>query len=192
MSYFKSDAKESKFLADRIPVYVFPAFVGSGRILLAMALAGLTTALLLHNKAASEPLFWWLGALAYLASLVLVISGIYAINVIPPAPTHWLPAEPPERPPVLLRGGGEQTGSEEASPIVHHGPGSRLGDLLVNQWHLITPRQLERALAQQRNTGRPLSYVLARMGLLTDEALEQILGLQAAAQDPWHDTPRHD
>ncbi len=191
MSYFKSDAKESIFLADRVPVYVFPAFVGSGRILLAMALAGLTTALLLHNKAASEPLFWWLGALAYLASLVLVISGIYAINVIPPAPPKWLPDEPPARPPVLHRG-GEQTGSEGASAVVHHGPDSRLGDLLVNQWHLITPRQLERALAQQRNTDRPLSYVLARMGLLTDEALEQILGLQAAAQDPWHDTPRHD
>ncbi len=192
MSYFKSDAKESKYLADKIPIYVFPAFVGSGRILLAMALAGITTALLLHSGAASDILFWWLGALAYLASLILVISGIYAINVIPTVPPKRLPDERPNHPPALRRDGIPATTSQATPAYVHHGHKSRLGDLLVNQWHLITPKQLERALAQQRNTGRPLSYVLARMGLLTDEALEHILGLQAAAQDPWHDAPLHD
>jgi hypothetical protein len=193
MSYFKSDARESKYLVDRVPVYVFPAFVGSGRILLGMALAGLTTVILMHSKAAGEPLFWWLAVLAYLSSVILVVSGIYAINVVPPATSHALPAEPPARPPGPLRRAGETPAlSGPAAPTSSHATVTRLGDLLVNHWRVITPQQLKLAQVQQENTGRQLSYVLTRMGLLTDETLEQILGLQAAAQDPWHDAPRHD
>ncbi len=189
MSYFKHDAEQSRYFADRLPVYVFPALVGSGRILLGMALSGMTTAIMLHSKAGGEPIFWWMAVAAYASSLVLVVSGIYAVNVIPeqgrrvprplpsappPRRVKPLPKEPVEEPPV-------DSGPERRT---------RIGDLLVEKWQLLSADQLARALAEQEESERSLIYVLARMGLLTDEGLEKILDVQSAATDPWHDAPR--
>lgn len=189
MSYFKHDAEESRYFADRLPIYVFPAFVGSGRILLGMALSGMTTAIMLHSKAGGEPIFWWMAIAAYTSSLVLVVSGIYAINVIPeqrervrrPAPTA-----PPRR-------RVEPLPKETVGELpVDLGPQrrTRIGDLLVETWQLLSAEQLVRAESEQEESGRSLIYVLARRGLLTDERLESILDVQSAAADPWHDTPR--
>ena len=189
MSYFKHDAEESRYFADRLPIYVFPAFVGSGRILLGMALSGMTTAIMLHSKAGGEPIFWWMAVAAYTSSLVLVVSGIYAINVIPeqrervrrPVPT----APPRQRVEPLPK---ETVGELP----VDSGPQrrTRIGDLLVEKWQLLSAEQLARAESEQEESGRSLIYVLARRGLLTDEGLERILDVQSAAADPWHDTPR--
>ena len=189
MSYFKHDAEESRYFADRLPIYVFPAFVGSGRILLGMALSGMTTAIMLHSKAGGEPIFWWMAIAAYTSSLVLVVSGIYAINVIPeqrervrrPAPTA-----PPRR-------RVEPLPKETVGELpVDLGPQrrTRIGDLLVEKWQVLSAEQLARAESEQEESGRSLIYVLARRGLLTDERLESILDVQSAAADPWHDTPR--
>ena len=189
MSYFKHDAEESRYFADRLPIYVFPAFVGSGRILLGMALSGMTTAIMLHSKAGGEPIFWWMAVAAYASSLVLVVSGIYAINVSPeqrervrrPAPTA-----PPRR-------RVEPLPKETVGELpVDSGPQrrTRIGDLLVEKWQLLSAEQLARAESEQEESGRSLIYVLARRGLLTDEGLESILDVQSAAADPWHDTPR--
>ena len=69
---------------------------------------------------------------------------------------------------------------------------TRIGDLLVEKWQLLSPEQLARAKGEQEESGRSLIYVLAKTGLLTDDGLEKILDVQSAASDPWHDAPRRD
>jgi hypothetical protein len=192
MSYFRRETEQSKHLVDRLPVYIFPAFVGSGRMLLGMALAGVTTAILLHSRAAAEPTFWWLGMVAYMASVVLVVSGIYAVNVIPPHESILLQPERELRPPAPGRPLVEEPRPAPPAAKAPEHRQSLLTDLLVDQWRLITKEQLRQALVRQANSGRSLVHELARMGLLTDEDLERVLTVQAAAQDPWHDAPRHD
>jgi len=189
VSYFKHDAEQSRYFADRLPVYVFPAFVGSGRILLGMALSGITTAVMLHSKAGGEPIFWWMAVAAYASSLVLVVSGIYAVNVIPEQRKRVRRPLPPAPPPQRVKPLPKEPAAE---PPVDSGPErrTRIGDLLVEKWQLLSAEQLARALDEQEASGRGLIYVLARMGLLTDEGLEKILGVQSAEADPWHDAPR--
>lgn len=189
MSYFKHDAEQSRYVADRLPIYVFPAFVGSGRILLGMVLSGITTAIMMRSKAGGDPMFWWLAGAAYVSSLVLVVSGIYAVNVIPERRKrlrHPLPPPPPPRrvKPLPEAPVGERP---EASQPERR---TRIGDLLVEKWQVLSAEQLARALSEQEDSGRSLIYVLARMGLVTDEGLEKILEVQSAAADPWHDAPR--
>lgn|GEM_PF-3903175 len=191
MSYYKRNGARSRFIADRLPVYVFPAFVGSGRILVGMALAGATTVLLLHTRAGGGPIFWWLGGIAYLASLILVISGIYAVNVIPerhgrvvrvspPPPSPPRPDRPP--PQQQTRDSAEESKQKQLD---------RLGYLLVHRWRLIDEEQFERIVARQKSTGESLVSILASTGFLTDEDLENLLAFQAA-KDPWYNAPRHD
>jgi hypothetical protein len=193
MSYFKRDADQSQYLADRLPIYVFPAFVGSGRMLLGMALAAVTTAILVRTGAAAETIFWWLGMFAYLASVVLVVSGIFAVNVIPPkAVHHEAPgAELELKPPGRSGPAAQETARHAPLSATPEERQSHLTVLLVERWGLITKEQLSRALIRQANSGRSLVDELARMGLLTDEKLEHVLALQAAEQDPWHEAPRH-
>ncbi len=200
MSYFMHDSREARHLVDKLPVYVFPAFVGSGRILLGMALAGVTTAILLHTHAAGDSVFWWLGLFAYMASVVLTVSGIFAVNYIPPQHSdlhHGRPSaatHPPSRPvlplvdqptPSPVSGGAGE--SVQGTP---RGVRSHLGDLLVDSWKLITDEQLRRAQTRQSNSDRSLVHELARMNLLTDKDLEHILEVQAADADPWHNASR--
>ena len=189
MSYFKHDAEQSRYFADRLPVYVFPAFVGSGRILLGMVLSGITTAVMLHSKAGGEPIFWWMAVAAYASSLVLVVSGIYAVNVIPEQRRRVRRPLPPAPPPQRVKPLPKEPAEE---PQVASGPErrTRIGGLLVEKWQLLSAEQLARALDEQEASGRALIYVLARMGLLTDEGLEKILDVQSAAVDPWHAAPR--
>lgn len=196
MSYFRRESRESAFPGDRLPVYIFPAFVGSGRILLGMALAGVTTAIMLESRAGSELIFWWLAAVAYLSSLILVISGIYAVNVIPPrrelAGKH-VRTRPAPRPPRVVAQSPEPAPAPSAAgaaPSPPEEPRGRLGDLLVDHWQVLTTEQLSQARDEQEKTGRSLVHVLAEKGLLTDAVLEDILSLHSAAQDPWHDSPR--
>ena len=53
----------------------------------------------------------------------------------------------------------------------------RLGDILIEQ-HLITPQELERALAEQQTTQKPLGQVLRAMGLISERKLLQVLAQQ--------------
>lgn len=188
MSYFKHDAEQSRYVADRLPIYVFPAFVGSGRMLLGMALSGITTAIMMHSKAGGDPMFWWLAGAAYTSSLVLVVSGIYAVNRIPEQRKRLqrpLTPPPPRRVKPLPKAPADER--PEASEPARR---TRIGDLLVEKWQLLSAEELARALSEQEDSGRSLIYVLARTGLLTDDGLEKILDVQSAAADPWHDSPR--
>ncbi len=190
MSYYRRGSDESRYAVDRLPIYVFPAFVGSGRILLGMALAGITTAILLHSRAAGDPVFWWLGLIAYMASVVLVVSGIYAVNVVPPHETAVVEPEPPPAPPgPSIPVIDVPAPAAPAAGALGHRM-SHLADLLVNQWHLVSQEQLSRAAVRQANSGRSLVHELTRMGLLTDDDLERILAHPAGVEDPSQDTPR--
>jgi adsorption protein B len=53
----------------------------------------------------------------------------------------------------------------------------RLGDLLLER-RFVTVRQLDQALARQKETGQKLGSVLVDMGFLEDEKLLQTLGMQ--------------
>jgi hypothetical protein len=59
----------------------------------------------------------------------------------------------------------------------------RLGELLCEVRH-ITPKQLDRALAEQRRTGHKLGAILIRMALLTRPELDASLAFQAQRDDP--------
>ncbi|MBN1458100.1 MAG: hypothetical protein JXA57_01095 [Armatimonadetes bacterium] len=195
MSYYKEHGKQSQFRADRLPVYVFPAFVGSGRMLLGMTLAGLMTAVIMHSSAAASVAFWWLAAVVYVSSVIMVATGIYAINTEPqPKEKEVLPPPPPRRPAASRAfTPPELIGPEPAMPDVELTElGNRLGDLLVKEWRLLNERQLARAQSEQEQTGQSLVQVLGRLGMLSDEDLERILEVRSAALDPWHDSPRHD
>lgn len=189
MSYYRRNSYESDHLVDRLPVYVFPAFVGSGRMLLGMALAGLTTAIIMKTRLIVEPMMWWLAGCAYLASALLIITGVYAVNYLPPKSTTTAhPQEPVVRPPGL----SPPVSSASPAPATVTLPRAQnhLDDLLVKRWKIITEEQLARAHTRQANSGRSLVHELSRMGLLTDERLEQILEVQTEANDPWYGASR--
>jgi hypothetical protein len=166
-------------------------------MLLGMALAGLMTAVIMHSRAAATPAFWWLAGLAYAASVVMVVTGIYAINMEPQARrrTPLPPPGPPPRGPSATR---VFTSPRLVGPVLAKSEvelaelRQRIGDLLVEEWGLVSRQQLDRARAEQERTGQSLVEVLGRLGLLSDEDLERILELRSAALDPWHDTPRHE
>jgi type IV pilus assembly protein PilB len=53
----------------------------------------------------------------------------------------------------------------------------RLGDLLIED-HLVTPENLERAIAEQKKTGQMLGATLIRMGLVSEQQLLLVLQRQ--------------
>src|SRR5437762_14274568 len=53
----------------------------------------------------------------------------------------------------------------------------RIGDILVEK-KLVTPEELQRALAEQEKTGEFLGSILIRMGCLSEEQLLQSLSAQ--------------
>ena len=53
----------------------------------------------------------------------------------------------------------------------------KLGEVLIRSG-AITSVQLEKALDQQKNVGKPLGQILIRMGLITDEVLREAVGVQ--------------
>ena len=61
-------------------------------------------------------------------------------------------------------------------------PRVRLGELLVRAG-LITARQLDEALAEQRRVGKRLGSVLVELGLVSETQVTQILSQQLSV--PW-------
>ncbi len=78
--------------------------------------------------------------------------------------------------------------SEDQLRLFHR----KLGDLLLDR-RLITTRQLEQAMEQQKKTGRKLGDILVRMGVLWEEDLVSVLAqqknLQAVEIDPYATPP---
>jgi hypothetical protein len=84
----------------------------------------------------------------------------------------------------LARHPGRATKRQERA----HAPGvlPLLGELLVHKYHLITERDLARALARQRETGGRLGRVLVEMNLVKWPDLARVLEDQLSYGDPWH------
>jgi len=62
----------------------------------------------------------------------------------------------------------------------------RLGELLVYKYHLISERDLQRALAKQKEfAGRPVGEILVQMGRITWRDLARTLEDQLSYGDPW-------
>jgi hypothetical protein len=132
--------------------------------------------LLLHPKAAGEGLFWWVAGFAFVASVALVTSGIYAINTPPRQP------KPKYRPMARPRSAAAPLGRVTA-PEGQDAP--TLGELLVEHYQFIGADDLERALERQKATKKKLGETLVEMGLLSEEDLLRALNFQAELADPW-------
>lgn len=75
------------------------------------------------------------------------------------------------------RSGGEGTFSDGGTNSSGTKKGDKLGELLVQE-DLISPEQLETALAEQKVSGGRLSYHLSRLGYLEESELADILSRQ--------------
>lgn len=71
----------------------------------------------------------------------------------------------------------EHLGKPEDAVRVAAGARKKLGELLLHAGH-ITDRQLDKALAEQGETGEKLGEVLIRLGLLTERQLNGVLDFQ--------------
>ena len=184
----KRRAKDGSRVHD-LPWYACPAYVGSGRMLLGVALAMASTMALLHPRLAGERFAWWLAGLGFMASVALVVSGLNAVN-LPQPPVRQKPAPEPEPGKPAPEEGEASFARRVFPPEMRKAPD--LEDLLVNHCRLITAEQLAGAKARQRDTGQSLGQVLMRMGLLTDADLKRVLTVYAGLHDPWREAPRDD
>ncbi len=109
----------------------------------------------------NESLPWWgVGGITLLVGLLLVLSGLYARSRTPDIiPQVIVPEETPEA-------------REPLVPL--------LGALLVYKYELITDKQLQDALDEQRKTvpRRRLGEILVLKGLITLRELEEALASQ--------------
>lgn len=72
--------------------------------------------------------------------------------------------------------------------VIPREPGAlpRLGELLVYKYHMITEKDLQRALVKQREfAGRPLGEILVEMGRISWRDLAKTLEDQLSYGDPW-------
>lgn len=64
------------------------------------------------------------------------------------------------------------------NPLSDIPSGKRLGDLLLDA-NLINLDQLQKALAESKQTGEPLGKILLKRAYLTEDQLGEVLSLQA-------------
>ena len=76
--------------------------------------------------------------------------------------------------PLLLQ---ERLGSLSAAVKTAAGDRQQIGELLVSSGH-ITPKQLDRAISEQKQTGQKLGEVFIRLGILTEKHLSALLDYQ--------------
>jgi hypothetical protein len=62
---------------------------------------------------------------------------------------------------------------------------TRLGQLLVSPFGLLTEAQLEQALAAQRGTPKRLGQVLVELGFIGEDDLRAVLDYQLHEHDGW-------
>lgn len=98
-----------------------------------------------------------------------------------PAPAEAAAAEPTQP---ALPAGAEKTAVRQLKTISNR----KLGEIMM-QLSLLTPAQVEQALAHQRMTGCRLGEALIQMRVLSREAVESALRVQgvrrADRDDPW-------
>ena len=110
----------------------------------------------------------WVGALLLLGGTLVAISGGIRTGRRSPADSEIL--EP------------------RSNSVIPKVPNAlpRLGELLVYKYHLISERDLQQALAKQKEfAGRPVGEILVQMGRITWRDLAKTLEDQLSYGDPW-------
>jgi len=144
-----------------------PSVAGWARLALGVGLAA-TVGLSLLDPG-RESLQWLLAVFGLLSSLLLISAGLSAI---------------------LPTGRADQTSAEKTRPAApDEALVPSLGEFLVRECNLITPEELARALARQRETGRPLGETVMEMGLITSDDLKRVLRVHWGLRDLWRDSP---
>jgi hypothetical protein len=104
------------------------------------------------------------------------------LGIDPPPAAAELQPRPPELPTKT-----SLTPPKDGSPSLKLLSHKKLGEMLV-QMSLLTPSQVEQALAHQRLTGCRLGEALIQMRILARETVESALRMQGARRtndDPW-------
>lgn len=130
---------------------------------LAIALLGMAVAARAGARVASESGLWLAGAAALLGTLA-------ALALWWPGPERRASPETAVAPPGARQG---------------ESPRTRLGQLLVQRFSLLTETHLEQALAAQRGTPKRLGQVLVERGLISEDDLRAALDYQAHEHDGW-------
>jgi len=130
---------------------------------LAMGLALATMSGLWVGRAWSDRnwLLWAVGAASLLCGVLLAMVGMRASSPRKGV-RHYQPPPPRRR--------------ERAMPY--------LGELLVHKHQLISEKQLQEALAEQRRRGGRLGQIMVAMGFLDHPKLSEVLEDQLSYRDP--------
>jgi len=143
-------------------------WIGWLLLVFGVCLAAVSGIVLTRAWFAKDTINGWVGALLLLGGTLVAISGGMRIRALfRPLPED---AERPARS-ALPR-------TPDALP--------RLGELLIYKYHLITEKDLQRALAKQREfAGRPLGEILVEMGRISWRDLAKVLEDQLSYGNPW-------
>ncbi len=110
----------------------------------------------------------WVGVLLLLGGTLVAVSGGMRTRV------HSRPVAADEGPP-------ERSDGPYTADVL-----PRLGEVLIYKYHLITEKDLQRALAKQKEfAGRPLGEILVEMGHITWRDLAKALEDQFSYGNPW-------
>ena len=138
---------------------------------LGLVIAVLAAIVLARAWGTKDAISGWMGMLLVAGGLGVAISGavrtrLRAARALSSSPHGDAPSHP-------------EAGAEV-------GALPRLGEILIYKYHLITERDLERALERQKEgIPRPLGEVLVEMGKITWRDLAQGLQDQLGYGDPW-------
>lgn len=142
--------------------------IGWALLVFGVFVAAVSGIILTRAWMTKDPVNGWIGGLLLLGGALVAISGGMRIK---PA-TEELPEDAAlSRPSVIPKSPG-------ALP--------RLGELLVYKYHLISEKDLQRALARQREfAGKPIGEILVQMGRISWRDLARALEDQLSYGDPW-------
>lgn len=143
-------------------------WVGWALLIFGVFVAAVAGIVLTRAWMSKDTINGWIGGLVLLGGALVAISGGMRIK----------PAEDevPEDLEMPHRG------------VVPKTPGAlpRLGELLVYKYHLITEKDLQRALERQKEfAGRPVGEILVQMGRISWRDLARALEDQLSYGDPW-------
>ena len=143
-------------------------WIGWFLLVFGVCIAAVSGIVLTRAWFAKDVINGWVGALLLLGGTLVAVSGGMRTRV------HSRPVAADEGPP-------ERSDGPYTADVL-----PRLGELLIYKYHLITEKDLQRALAKQREfAGRPLGEILVGMGRITWRDLAKALEDQLSYGNPW-------
>ena len=138
---------------------------------LGLVTAAIAALVLVRAWSTSNAVSGWVEGILLVGGMGVAISG--AARVRPP-PSHASPTAPASRDP-------HQPGADADAGAL-----PRLGEILMYKYHLVTEKDLARAIElQKKGVPRPIGEVLVGMGKITWQDLAQALQDQVGYGDPW-------